>query len=147
MISFESNRSVGKEYALLLSIHRRRRKNKAFKHQSRYFPLQSIVFSASQRSSALTHRKKVPQFALYRRRQAVEKECCVLSSTKVRFLFRNSAIFEKKKLRKEEILSHSTKTSGLFYESHLVSSIFSRVFSESQLLLRDWCFSRSRRYA
>ena len=54
----ESNRSVGKEYAPSSFDTPEATKNKAFKHQSRYFPLQSIIFSASQRSSALTHWKK-----------------------------------------------------------------------------------------
>ena len=35
-------------------------RNKSFKHLPRYFPLQTIVFSVSQRSSTLTHWKKVP---------------------------------------------------------------------------------------
>ena len=98
MTSFESNRSIGTECALLLSIHRRRQETKPSSTNRDTSHCKVSFFSASQRSSALTHRKKVPQFALYRRRQAVEKRMLC-------FIKHKSKIFVSKfrDLRKEKV--------------------------------------------
>ena len=129
MTFFESNRSVRKDYALLLSIHRRRRKNKAFKHQSRYFPLQSIVFFSKPKIICANSQEKVPQFALYRRRQAVEKGMLCFIKHKSKIFVSKFRDFRKEKVAKRgnTISFHKNKWTFLRISScfvHFLSRFF-----------------------
>ena len=89
--------------------------------------------SVSQRAFASQHGEKAHGFALYgRHRVAGKREGCVLSSAKVKNIFRIIAISSRKISLFFDEKERVAKTSGLFLESSLVLCFSSLVSAESR---------------
>ena len=89
--------------------------------------------SVSQRAFASQHGEKAHGFALYgRHRVAGKREGCVLSSAKVKNIFRIIAISSRKISLFFDEKERVAKTSGLFLDSSLVLCFSSLVSAESR---------------